>query len=91
MHKYIMMKFKDKYTDKRIDVWSRNFVIWKINFELLDDAWAGPWEKGVWADSEQLFWVVFSIFHGQKIKKNNFFLHCSVRTEKLHKIKLKKF
>ena len=32
-------------------------------------AWAGLWEKGVWADSEQLFWVVFSIFHGQKIRK----------------------
>jgi hypothetical protein len=76
-------------TDKRTDVWSRNFVIWKINFGLWADAWAGPWEKGVWADSEQLFWVVFSIFHRQKIKKNIFFLHCSVRTEKLHKIKLK--
>ena len=54
-------------------------------------AWAGPWEKGVWADSEQLFWVVFSIFHGQKIKFLISFLHCSVRTEKLHKIKLKFF
>ena len=30
--------------------------------------WAGQWEKGVWADSEQLFWMVFSIFHGQKIR-----------------------
>ena len=53
-------------TDKRTDVWSRNFLIWEINFGLWAVAWAGPWEKGVWADSEQLFWVVFSIFHGQK-------------------------
>ena len=29
--------------------------------------------KGIWADSEQLFWVVFSIFHGQKIQKKKFF------------------
>ena len=56
-------------TDKRTDVWSRNFTIWKIDFGLWAFAWAGPWEKGVWADSEQLFWVVFTIFHGQK-KKN---------------------
>ena len=55
-------------TDKRTDVWSRNFMTWKINFGLLAVAWAGQWEKGVWADSEQLFWVVFSIFHGQKKK-----------------------
>merc|ERR1712129_613450 len=52
-----------KCTDKRTDVWSRNFLIWEINFGLWAVAWAGPWEKGVWADSEQLFWVVFSIFH----------------------------
>ena len=53
----------------RTDVWSRNFLIWEINFGLWALAWAGPWEKGVWAYSEQLFWVVFSIFHGQKKKK----------------------
>ena len=69
----------------------RDFLIWKINFGLWADAWAGLWEKGVWADSEQLFWVVFSIFHGQKKFFFEFFLHCSVRTEKLHKIKLKFF
>ena len=60
-------------TDKRSDVWSRNIIIWKINFGLWADAWAGLWEKGVWADSEQLFWVVFSIFHGQKIRRRKFF------------------
>ena len=43
-------------TDKRTDVWSRNFLIWEINFGLWAVAWAGPWEKGVWVDSEQLFW-----------------------------------
>ena len=59
-------------TDKRTDVWSRNFLIWKINFGLWAVAWAGLWEKGVWADSEQLFWVVFSIFLRQKIKRKFF-------------------
>ena len=53
-------------TDKRTDVWSRNFLIWEIDFGLWAVAWAGTWEKGVWADSEQLFWVVFSLFRGQK-------------------------
>jgi hypothetical protein len=53
-------------------------------------AWAGLWEKGVWADSEQLFWAFFSIFHGQKKKKKIiFFLNFSVSTENLHKINLK--
>ena len=46
-------------TDKRTDVWSRNFMIWKINFGLWADAWARLWGKGIWADSEQLFWVFF--------------------------------
>jgi hypothetical protein len=51
-------------------------MIWKIDFGLLAVAWAGPWEKGVWADSEQLFGVVFSTFHGQKkilFQKKHFF------------------
>jgi hypothetical protein len=64
-------------------------MIWKINFGLWAVAWAGLWEKGVWADSEELFWVVFSTFHGQKKIFFNLFLHFSVRTKKLHKIKLK--
>jgi hypothetical protein len=51
-------------TDKRTDVWSRNFMIWKINFGLW--AWAGLWEKGVWADSEQLFGWFFQFFMGKK-------------------------
>ena len=34
-------------TDKRTDAWSRNFMIWKINFGLWAVAWAGLWEKGV--------------------------------------------
>ena len=66
-------------------------MIWKIDFGLWAVAWAGPWEKGVWADSEQLFLVFFSIFHWQKKIIFDFFLHFSVRTEKLHKIKLKFF
>ena len=57
-------------TDKRTDVWSRNFLIWKINFGLWTVAWAGLWEKGVWANSEHHFGVFFSIFHGQKKIEN---------------------
>ena len=60
-------------TDKRTDVWSRNFITWKINFGLWAVAWARLWEKGVWADSEQLFWLVLSIFLGQNIEKKNLF------------------
>jgi hypothetical protein len=41
-----------KHTDKRTDVWSRDFMIWKINFGLLAVAWAGLWNKRGWADYE---------------------------------------
>ena len=71
-------------TDKRTDVWSRNFLIWEINFGLWAVALAGPWEKGVWANSEQLFWVFFSLFRGQKNFLKIFWKHYSVRTKKLH-------
>ena len=39
-------------------------MIWKIKFGLWAVAWAGPLEKVVWADSEQLFGVFFSIVLG---------------------------
>ena len=74
-------------TDKKTDVWSRHFMIWKINFGLWAVAWAGQWEKRVWADYEQLLRPVFSLFWGQKIF---FWKHHSVRTEKLHWKKVKK-
>ena len=51
-------------TDKRTDVWSRDFIIWKINFGLWAVAWAELWNKRVWADYKQLFGAVSSIFHG---------------------------
>ena len=38
-----------------------------------------------------LFGVVFSCFHGQKFNFSIFFSHYSVRTKKLHKIKLNFF
>ena len=41
-------------------------MIWKINFGLWAVAWAGLWDKRVWADYEQLFKPVFSLFRGQK-------------------------
>ena len=53
-------------TDKRTDVWSRDFMIWKINFELWAVARGGLWHKRVWADYEQLLRTVFSLFWGQK-------------------------
>jgi hypothetical protein len=30
-----------KATHKKIDVWSRDFIIWKTNFGLWAVAWAG--------------------------------------------------
>ena len=32
-------------TDKRTDVWSRDFMIWRINFGLWAVAWDGQWGK----------------------------------------------
>ena len=57
-------------TDKRTDVWSRNFLIWKINFGLWAVAWAGLWEKRVWANYDLR--PVFSLFQGQKKIKKKF-------------------
>ena len=54
-------------TDKRTDVWSQDFLIWEINFGLLAVAWAGLWEKMVWADYEQLLRPVFHFFGVKKI------------------------
>ena len=53
-------------TDKRTDVWSQQFPIWKINSGLWAVVWAGMWNKRVWADYEQLLRPVFSLFQGQK-------------------------
>jgi hypothetical protein len=39
---------------------------------------------------EQIFWAVFSCFHGQKFNILIFFLHCRVRTKKLLHTKVKK-
>ena len=33
--------------DKRTDVWSQDFIIWKINSWLWAVVWAGLWKKGV--------------------------------------------
>ena len=47
-------------------------------------------KKKVWADYEQLLRPGFLNLYGQKIKLNNFLKYCRVRTEKLHRIKVKK-
>ena len=44
-------------------------------------------KKGSGPILSNFFGWFFSIFHGQKCKEI-FLLHCSIRTEKLHKIKL---
>ena len=49
-------------TDKRTDVWSRDFIKWKIYSGLWAVVWAGQWEKRVWA--EQLLRPAFSLFRG---------------------------
>ena len=60
-------KVCDMYvTDKRADVWSRDFIIWKIKSGLWAVVWAGIWNKRVWADYEQLLMPVFSIFRSQR-------------------------
>ena len=52
--------------------------------------WAGLWNKRVWADYEQLLRPVFPLFRGQKNILKYFWKHHSVRTEKLHRKKVKK-
>ena len=81
---------QQRFTDKRTDVWSRDFIIWKINSGLWAVVWAGLWNKRVWADYEQLLRPVFSLFRGQKKILKIFWKHHSVRTEKLHWKKVKK-
>ena len=76
-----------KNTNKRKDVWSRDFMIWKVNFGLWAVAWAGLWNKRVWANYEQKLRPVFSVFQSQKNFFWFFWKHHNVRTEKLHKKK----
>jgi hypothetical protein len=60
-------------TDKRADVWSQDFIIWKINSGQWAVVWAELWNKRVWADYEQLLRPFLSLFRK----------HYSVCTEKL--------
>ena len=46
-------------TDRRTDVWSRDFIIWKINSWQWAVVWAGLWNKRAWADYEQLLRLIF--------------------------------
>ena len=80
------IKIKLETTDKRTDTWWDIFMIWKIDFGC-GLGWAVG--KKVWADYEQLLREVFSTFCVQKRKK--IWKHCSVRTEKLHRKKVKIF
>ena len=75
------------YTNKRTDVWSRDFIIWKINSGLWAVVWAGLWNKRVWTNYEQLLRL---IFYGQNINLKLFWKYFNVPTEKLHRIKVNK-
>ena len=77
-------------TDKRTDVWSRDFIIWKINSGQWAVVWAGLWNKRVWADYEQFLRPFFLSFYVQKINLKFVWKYLRVRTENLHRIKVKK-
>ena len=52
--RYIFIKTCLLYTDKRTDIWFRDFMMWKIN--------SGLWNERIWADYEQLLRHGFSLF-----------------------------
>ena len=60
----------------------------KMRFELVLGRLA-ILKKKIWADYEQLLTAVFSCFHGQK-KFKIFLKNPSIRTEKLHEMKVRK-
>ena len=65
-------------------------MTWKIDFGLLAVAWAGLWNKMFGPIMSNFWGRFFQLFVGKK-KKNFFWKHCSVRTEKLHRKKVKFF
>ena len=71
-------------TDKRTDVWSQDFIIWKTNSGQWAVVWAGLWNKRVWANYKQLLRPVFSLFRGQKKILKFFWKHSSNHTKKIH-------
>ena len=58
--------FDSLITDNRTNVWSLDFIIWKIYSGLWAVVWTGLWNKRVWADYKQLLRPVFSFLGGQK-------------------------
>ena len=76
-------------TDKKTDAWWDIFITWKIDFGLLAVAWAGLWNKMFGPIMSNFWGRFFQLFVGKK-KKKIFWKHCSVRTEKLHRKKVKK-
>ncbi len=41
MEQHVLETVEVRTTDKRTDVWSRDFIIWRTNFGLWAVAWAG--------------------------------------------------
>ena len=58
-------------TDKRTDVWSQDFIIWKINSGLWAVAWAGLdcGKNGSWPIMSNFWGLFFHFFMVKKIKK----------------------
>ena len=65
------------------------FMEQKMRFGLVL-GWLAILKKKMGADYEQLLRVVFSCFQGQKNNLKYFGKCCSVRTKKLHKMKVRK-
>ena len=59
-----------KITDKRTDVWSRDFIIWKINSGLWAVVWAGLWKKRGWPIMSNFSGPFFHFFGVKKNVKN---------------------
>ena len=78
-------------TDKRTDVWSRDFIIWKINSGLWAVVSAELWNKGFGPIMSNFWGQFFKVFMDKKLCNLKFFWkYFRVRTEKLHRIKVNK-
>jgi hypothetical protein len=83
----IYQKFKSGTTKKKEQrVPQPNFQYGKSIFGCIGSSKKAA-QKTPIMNSEQLFRAFFSCFHGQKFNFLEFFLHFSVRTKKLLKIK----
>ena len=57
-------------TDKRTDVWSRDFLKWKINSGQWAEGWAGLWKKGVGPIMSNFRGPFFKVFMNKTLIQN---------------------